>query len=318
MLLLFFLGGLPTIARAQERITIQARAKETSAQRSTSRKVHILVEHLSTDNDRQALIDAFKQDGTRGLVHSLHHMMPKGRVQFGGTRRARSTFNFITELPSEDGRRFRLITDHNMALGSRGAADRVSDSSIAIVDIIFTNNRTGSGTVLTACSARLDNDKKQVEAETCRGSWNLTDLVIQTPDYEPAYLSEYRSVVVDHGQVAPGPPLPVWLRPWIHQFAANDKRATRKMVVWAWKVRTRDATYMVARSIQYGKDPTIPLPTGIPIPIAVRRVGTILQIVPDAMLCSQYCDSYLQRRRRVDVTVIGMETAAGKKESARY
>src|ERR1043166_5994098 len=96
---LFLWAGIGTIAKAQERMTIQATAMGTSTQLGKMLNVNILIQQFSTQDDRKALIDAFARSGQDGLVRVLEDMKPKGRVRFasGGVG---NDVKYIIELPS--------------------------------------------------------------------------------------------------------------------------------------------------------------------------------------------------------------------------
>src|SRR5438270_10652886 len=121
--LFLLLTGIGTILQAQGRMTIEATAKGTSTQLGKIANINIYIEQFSTSDDRQALIDAFKRSGQDGLVDVLEDMKPKGRGRFasGGVG---NDVKYIIELPSENGRRFRLVTDHHLGLGEQHSGTR--------------------------------------------------------------------------------------------------------------------------------------------------------------------------------------------------
>jgi hypothetical protein len=80
--LLLSVVGSANHAYGQGRMTIQATAKGTSTQLGRMIDVNIYIEAYSTPDDRQTLIQAFKQRGQDGLVDALQDMKPKGRVRF--------------------------------------------------------------------------------------------------------------------------------------------------------------------------------------------------------------------------------------------
>jgi len=112
------LAGLSPLALAQDqgRMTIQATAKGTSTQLGRMVDVNIYIEAYSTDDDRQTLINAFKQRKQDGLVDALQDMKPKGRIRFsnGGVG---NDIKYIIELPSDKGRKLRLVTDRLLSFG---------------------------------------------------------------------------------------------------------------------------------------------------------------------------------------------------------
>ena len=168
-------GG--TIVHAQERMTIQATAMGTSTQMGKIFDVNIIIEQFSTPADRKALIDAFTRSGQDGLVSVLEDMKPKGRVRFasGGVG---NDVKYIIELPSENGRRLRLVTDRNLAFAELYQGTRSRDYSVGAIELVLTPDGKGSGTVLPACKLTVDKKKQQVEIETYQNPWKLTNLII--------------------------------------------------------------------------------------------------------------------------------------------
>ncbi len=175
--LFLLLAGISTTVQAQGRMTIQATAMGTSTQMGKIYNVNILIEQFSTPDDRKALIDAFTRSGQDGLVDVLEDMKPKGRVRFasGGVG---NDVKYIIELPSESGRRFRLVTDRNLAFGELYAGTRSRDYSVGAIELVLTPDGKGSGTVLPACKLKVDKKTQQIEIETYQNPWNLTNFIV--------------------------------------------------------------------------------------------------------------------------------------------
>ena len=175
--LLHLLAGMSTIVKAQGSMTIQATAMGTSTQLGKVYNVNITIEQFSTPDDRKVLIDAFKRSGQDGLVSVLEDMKPKGRVRFasGGVG---NDIKYIIELPSEKGRRLRLVTDRNIAFGELYQGTRSRDYSVGAIELELTPDGKGSGTVLPACKLTVDKKKQQVEIETYQNPWKLSNLII--------------------------------------------------------------------------------------------------------------------------------------------
>jgi hypothetical protein len=170
------LAGIGTIVQAQGRMTIQATAMGTSTQMGKMFNVNIHIEQFSTPDDRKALIEAFTRSGQDGLVDVLEDMKPKGRVRFasGGVG---NDVKYIIELPSENGRRFRLVTDRIIAFGELYHGTRSRDYSVGAIELILTPDGKGSGTVLPACKLTVNKKKQQIEIETYQNPWKLTNLM---------------------------------------------------------------------------------------------------------------------------------------------
>ena len=171
------LAGIGPTTEAQGRMTIQATAKGTSTEMGKMYNITIIIEQLSTPDDRKALIDAFSRSGQDGLVDALQDMKPKGRVRFssGGVG---NDVKYIIELPSEKGRRFRLVTDRNIAFGELYSGTRSRDYSVGALELVLTPDGKGSGKVLPACKLTVDKKKQQVNIETYQNLWNLTNLIV--------------------------------------------------------------------------------------------------------------------------------------------
>jgi hypothetical protein len=170
------LAGITTPLRAQERMTIQATARATSTQMGKMFNVNILIQQLSTPEDQKTLIDAFNSSGQDGLVKALEKMKPKGRIRFasGGVG---NDIKHIIELPSESGRRFRLVTDRTLAFGELYNGTRSTDYSVGAIELTITPDGKGTGTVLPACKLKL-NKQKQIEVEAYQNPWELNNFII--------------------------------------------------------------------------------------------------------------------------------------------
>jgi len=172
--LFLLLAGIGTTAQTQERMTIQATAMGTSTQLGKLYDVNIYIEQLSTEEDRAKLIQAFQRSGQDGLRSVLEDMKPKGRVRFssGGVG---NDVKYIIELPSEKGRRFRLVTDRNIAFGELYAGTRSREYSVGAMELTIMPDGSGSGRVLPACKLKVNKKNNQVEIETYQNPWNLTN-----------------------------------------------------------------------------------------------------------------------------------------------
>jgi len=175
--LLFVLAGIGTTVQAQERMTIQATAMGTSTQMGRIYDVNIHIEQLSTPDDRKVLIDAFTRSGQDGLVDALEDMKSKGRVRFasGGVG---NDVKYIIELPSENGRRFRLITDRDLTFGELYNNTRSKEYNVGAIELVLTPDGKGSGTVLPACKLIVDKKTQQVDIETYQNPWKLTNIMV--------------------------------------------------------------------------------------------------------------------------------------------
>ena len=175
MLLLVLTLG--TAGEDQKRMTIQATAMGTSTQMGRLYNINIIINQFSTPDDQKALIDAFKRSGQSGLVDVLEHMKSKGRIRFasGGVG---NDIKHIIELPSEKGRRIRLVTDRYLAFGELYAGTRSRDYDVGAIELILTPDGKGSGTLMPACKLTVKKKTQKVEIEAYQNPWNLTNFII--------------------------------------------------------------------------------------------------------------------------------------------
>ena len=166
-----------TAQKQEERMTIQATAMGTSTQMGRIYDVNIYIEGLSTQDDRNTLINAFKSRGQDGLVRELADMKPKGRVRFssGGVG---NSVKYIMDLPSKSGRRLRLVTDRWLSFAELYHSPRSEQYNVGVIELTLTPDGKGSGTVLPACKLKLNKKKKELEVETFQNPWKLTNFMI--------------------------------------------------------------------------------------------------------------------------------------------
>jgi hypothetical protein len=172
------LMGISTMVHAQGPMTIQATAMGTSTQMGRIHSINIHIEQFSTPNDQKTLIDAFGRSGQDGLRSTLEDMKPKGRIRFasGGVG---NSIKYIIELPSEKGRRFRLVTDRWITFGELYHSTRSRDYSVGAIDLVLTpDGKQGSGTVLPACKLTVNKKTKQIDVETFQNPWKLSNFIV--------------------------------------------------------------------------------------------------------------------------------------------
>jgi len=122
------------------------------------------------------LIDAFNSSGQEGMVKVLEDMKPKGRVRFSGGG-VGNDVKYIIELPSDKGRRFRLVTDRILAFAELYAGTRSREYTVGAIELTITPDGKGTGTVLPACKLKLDKQKR-LDIETYQNPYNLVNFRI--------------------------------------------------------------------------------------------------------------------------------------------
>jgi hypothetical protein len=177
-LVFLFLQCAFSADQTPKRITIQANAKGTSTQLGQMVAVRIIIESLSTPEERQALIDGFNKNGNDGLRDALEKLSPKGRIS--PAHSVGNDVKFIRELPAEKGhRRFRLVTDRNVGMVELRNSTRSTDYNVGAIDVTITaDGKDGSGTMLPACKLKLNKKTKELEIESYQNPWKLENFIV--------------------------------------------------------------------------------------------------------------------------------------------
>ena len=102
----------PLLAAAQLE-TIDTTARGTGRQLGHTVSIKLIITRYSTAEDRQTLVNAFKQGQQRGLVNALQSMQSAGRIQIPGT--VGFDLAYVEVVPTPTGRRVRFITNRRIA-----------------------------------------------------------------------------------------------------------------------------------------------------------------------------------------------------------
>ena len=84
MSLILLTNTASSAQKLPKRITIQAQAMGTSTQMGRNANVTLIIEELTTGEERAGLLEAFQQKGHEGLVNALSQMKRKGRMSVTG------------------------------------------------------------------------------------------------------------------------------------------------------------------------------------------------------------------------------------------
>ena len=171
----FFLVASSSVLAQRPIKHISATAMGTSTQLGKVVSIDLRITEYSTANDQAALLEAFKTDGSEGLVNALERMQSKGRIAVTGT--LGFDVNYIREFKEKDGsRRIRFVTDRPITFGESWGARRSRDFNITMGEIIIRKGRNAStGTLMPAARVRLNRDG-ELEIETYQNPWNLTNI----------------------------------------------------------------------------------------------------------------------------------------------
>ena len=159
-----------------KRIFIQAQAMGTSTQLGRSVTVNLIIEELTTDQERAGMIEAFQQKGNQGLVNALDKMKGKGRMAVTGT--LGYDVNYVKLFPQPDGTTvLRMVTDRPLLFGEVWADTRSRDYELAGVEIVIDKNKKKhTGILYPACRLKI-NKKNELELELYQNPWKLVNIM---------------------------------------------------------------------------------------------------------------------------------------------
>jgi len=168
-----------TISLAQKlpkRIYIQAQAMGTSTQMGRSASVTLIIEQLSTDEERAGLIEAFQQKGNEGLVNALSKMHSKGRMSVTGT--LGYDVAYIKTFQQPDGSTvLRMVTDRPLRFGEVWSDSRSSDYNVSAIEItISKDKKKKTGTLYPAVELKM-NKENQLELNLFQNPWKLVNIM---------------------------------------------------------------------------------------------------------------------------------------------
>ena len=159
-----------------KKIYIQAQAMGTSTQMGRSAGITLIINELSTDEERAGLIEAFQQKGNEGLVNALSKMRPKGRMSVTGTLGYDVAY-IKTFLQPDGSTVLRMVTDRPLRFGEVWADSRSSDYNVSAVEIIISKDKKKtSGTLYPAVELKMSKEQ-QLELNLYQNPWNLVNIM---------------------------------------------------------------------------------------------------------------------------------------------
>jgi hypothetical protein len=137
--------------------------------------VTLIINELSTDEERAGLIEAFQQKGNEGLVNALSKMRSKGRMSVTGT--LGYDVAYIKTFPQPDGSTvLRMVTDRPLRFGEVWADSRSSDYNVSAVEIVIGKDKKNTGTLYPAVELKM-NKENQLELNLYQNPWNLVNIM---------------------------------------------------------------------------------------------------------------------------------------------
>jgi len=174
--LILLMGATSPAQKLPKSMYIQAQAMGTATQMGRTYGITLIIQELSTDEERAGLLEAFQQKGNEGLVNALSKMHSKGRMQITGT--LGYDVSYVKTFPQPDGStRLRIVTDRPLRFGEVWADSRSSDYNLSGLEIVISKDKKhNTGSLYPACQFKM-NKQNQLELELFQNPWSLVNIM---------------------------------------------------------------------------------------------------------------------------------------------
>jgi len=163
-----------TFGYAQRQI-FQAQAMGQATQMGRSFSITMNIDEYSTPEDRNVLLEAFQEDGNRGLVNALDKMKSKGHLRITGT--VGYNIAFVREIPSADGRKIRLITERPVRFGEAWHHGRSMDYQLTVLELDLNEDENkNSGVLMPLVEFKVDQKTRNLELKLFQNPWKLVNV----------------------------------------------------------------------------------------------------------------------------------------------
>ena len=178
VLLLTSLLLLATIAgfARDKNETIDATAWGTGTQLGKNIGVTLIIYEWSTAEDRQVLVDAFKQGSNKGLVSALEKMRAVGRMSITGT--LGTDVSFIRLIQTPTGRKIRFITNRQIRFGEAwsDSPTQAFDLSGGEIDLNDQDKSKSAGVLYPAAQLTIG-DNGELTINLNQNAWRLGNII---------------------------------------------------------------------------------------------------------------------------------------------
>ncbi len=172
----FFAWGPAGVA--QEKIeTLHAIAHGQGNQAGMTIGLTVTVNSFSTDEDRNALWQAFERGGDQGLAKAIVAMPARGHLSFAGV--AEYEIAYVKTLPAPSGRKMRIVARRPLAFGETRRYQTVDYLLAAVEFDLPTDAAKNTGAFIPACELSITKDK-EIEILTYTSAWRLEDVSTKT------------------------------------------------------------------------------------------------------------------------------------------
>src|SRR5580704_18973794 len=173
---LLMITSAPTFGQRGSTETIDATAWGTSTQMGRNVGVKIIIYEFSSPEDRDILVEAFKQGQNDGLVNALTKMTSVGRIQIPGT--LGFDLSFIREIITPTGRTIRFVTNRKIAFGEAYWSTQTKSFNLTAGEINLNDkDKSKSGGVLFPAAQLTVNQDGELQWDLNQNPWKLVNII---------------------------------------------------------------------------------------------------------------------------------------------
>jgi hypothetical protein len=156
--------------------TIDATAMGTSTQLGKTISVKITILKYSSQEDRQAFIEAYKKGQNKGLVDALEKAPSVGSIAITGT--VGNQLAYISVTKTETGRRIRFAANRWIRFGEayQNTPSTAYNLTAGEININDADNKKSEG-VLYPASQLIVNKDGQLEFQLRKNPWKLINII---------------------------------------------------------------------------------------------------------------------------------------------
>ncbi len=175
-----FVALLTVNSAAQEEQRVnevyQAQAMGQNTQFGKTFNVTVNIERYSSPEERQVLVEAFQQAGSKGLFNALEKMRSKGRLAITGT--LGYDISFVRKVPTDTGYKIRILTNRPIRFGEAWVNGRSVDYNLSALELDISNEKDKStGILLPACQFKINKKTNELEVENYQNVWKLQNIM---------------------------------------------------------------------------------------------------------------------------------------------
>src|SRR5208283_6065040 len=156
--------------------TIDATAMGTSTQLGKTVSVKITILRYSTQEDKQAFIEAYKKGQNKGLVEALEKAPQVGTIAITGT--VGNQLAYISVTKTETGRRIRFAANRWIKFGEayRNTPSTAYNLTAGEINLNDSDKKKSEGVLYPACQLIINKDG-QLQFELRKNPWKLVNII---------------------------------------------------------------------------------------------------------------------------------------------